>query len=98
MAIHSTLKRTLALILFALCTIEGTWAEQPYPSKPIHLVVPQGAGSSTDILARKLAVEILEKTGQPVIVENRAGAEGIIGTLAVKTAEHDGYTLLLTTS
>ncbi|MBB3181129.1 tripartite tricarboxylate transporter substrate binding protein [Variovorax sp. Sphag1AA] len=70
-------------------------AHATYPDKPIRLVAPYAAGGLTDILARSLAQELSNRVGQPVIVENRAGAGGIIGTDFVAKAPPDGYTLAL---
>ncbi|MGH1354641.1 MAG: Bug family tripartite tricarboxylate transporter substrate binding protein [Thalassovita sp.] len=63
------------------------------PEKPISLVVPYGAGGSTDVFGRVLAAEMEKQTGWRVLVENRPGAGGAVGTLAVMNAEPDGYTL-----
>jgi tripartite-type tricarboxylate transporter receptor subunit TctC len=71
---------------------------QAYPTKPIRLIVPFAPGGTNDILARMVATHLTQTLGEPMIVDNRAGAEGIIGTeLAVK-ARPDGYTLLLVSS
>jgi len=69
-----------------------------FPAKPITFVVPFGAGSATDQLARALSVSITAQTGQPVVVENRAGASGIIAAQHVARAAPDGYTVLITTN
>ena len=69
-----------------------------YPSRPIKIVVPFGPGGSGDITARLIGKQIEEKTKQAVVVDNRPGANGIIGTMAVKTAAPDGYTVLLITT
>lgn len=69
----------------------------PFPSRPINLIVPYGAGSSTDILARVIARRMSVALGQPVIVENRAGAGGTLGSLAVARSAPDGYTLVMGT-
>src|SRR5205085_12217750 len=69
-----------------------------YPSRPIKIIVPFGPGGSGDISARLIGKQIEEKTGQPVVVDNRAGANGIVGTMGAKTAPPDGYTVLLITT
>ncbi len=69
-----------------------------YPDKPIKLVVPYPAGGSTDVLARTLGQKVADSLGQPVIVENRAGASGNIGAAFVAKSDPDGYTLFLGTS
>ncbi len=71
---------------------------QAFPSKPIRIIVPLGAGSSTDLMGRLVGQAISDETGQPVVVENRVGAEGAIGSRFVASAAPDGYTLMVTTS
>jgi tripartite-type tricarboxylate transporter receptor subunit TctC len=66
---------------------------QTYPTKPIRIIVPYAPGGTTDILARTVGQKLQEKWGQPVIVDNRPGANGIIGTEMVAKAPADGYTL-----
>jgi tripartite-type tricarboxylate transporter receptor subunit TctC len=68
---------------------------QDYPSRPLRLVVPYGAGGPTDILARIMGQELSERLGQPVVVENRPGAGGNIGTQAVINSPADGYTIVM---
>jgi len=83
-----------ALFLVSLaCFAQGT-----YPDKPIKLVVPYPPGGSTDPVARILAQDIAPRIGQPIVVDNRPGAAGSIGTEAVARAAPDGYTILLHTS
>lgn len=66
-----------------------------WPSRPIRLIVPYGAGTSTDIMSRVVAPHMATTLGQPVVVENRAGASGAVGSEAVAKAPADGYTLLM---
>ena len=68
---------------------------QNYPNRPIRIVVPYGPGSAPDVIARTVAGEISPRLGQPVVVENRLGAGGKIGTETAARAGADGYTLLL---
>ena len=76
-------------------TLSGHAADK-YPSKPIKLIVPQGVGGANDAIARIYGQELQGLTGQPVVVENRAGAGGTIGTTLGAKAPPDGYTLTLT--
>ena len=84
----------LAACVFALAAF-AAHADTPFPSKPIHLVVPFAPGGSTDVVARLLAEEMRIDLGQPVIVENRAGANGNIGGDFVAKSAPDGHTVLL---
>src|SRR5262245_48899847 len=70
------------------------WA-QTYPSRPISIVVPFPAGGATDVVARVLAKGLSERFGQPVVVDNRPGANGAIGSASVAKARPDGYTLVM---
>jgi tripartite-type tricarboxylate transporter receptor subunit TctC len=69
---------------------------QDYPSRLVHLVVPQAAGGGTDTFARAIGQKLSERWGQPVVIENKAGAGGVVGTDFVAKAPADGYTLLVT--
>ena len=70
-------------------------ADQSYPTRPIRLIVPQAAGGSNDIMARSIGRHLTERLGRQVVVDNRPGADGIIGTDIVARSAPDGYTLLL---
>src|ERR671929_1128808 len=85
-----------ALILLAALLGAPAWAQ--YPAKPIRVLVPFGAGSSTDIVMRILAQPLSQSLGQPVVVENKAGADGAIAAAEVAKAPADGYTLLMATN
>src|SRR5262245_48728866 len=86
----------LAITLAALATAAAsTSTVGNYPNRPIRFVVPTGAGSAQDIIARLLQPHLEKSLGQPVIVDNRAGASTIIGTDAVAKAAPDGHTLLI---
>ena len=89
-------RSVLALIGGVLAPIEARAAS--YPSRPIKIIVPFGPGGSGDITARLIGKQVEQRTKQPVIIEDRPGANGIIGTMAVKAAEPDGYTVLLITT
>ena len=71
---------------------------QNFPSRPVTLVGPYPAGSATDNVARPLAIALQSILGQPVIVDNRAGAQGVIGADYVARSKPDGYTLLVASS
>lgn len=85
----------LGLVAASLVTATPALAQGSYPDKPIQLIVPQSAGGGADILARTIAVKLSESLGKQVVVDNRAGAAGIIGTQFVAQAAPDGYTLLM---
>ncbi|WP_444813258.1 Bug family tripartite tricarboxylate transporter substrate binding protein [Variovorax saccharolyticus] len=82
----------------ALCAIAPAQAQQAYPNKPIKMVVPFAAGGATDVLARVIGEKMAAGMGQPVIIDNKPGAAGIIGTDAVAKAAPDGYTIVLSLS
>ncbi len=83
-------------IAIGLAYVGLTAFAQPYPNKPVNLVVPQAAGGTNDIVARLIAPALGEALGVSTVVENRPGAGGNIGTQSVARAPKDGYTLLLT--
>ncbi|HET7672525.1 MAG TPA: tripartite tricarboxylate transporter substrate binding protein [Burkholderiales bacterium] len=80
----------------AFLLIAGVAHAQPYPSKTIRIIVPYAPGGTTDIVGRQMAHRMSEMLGQPVIVENRTGANTAIGADAVAKSPGDGYTLLFT--
>lgn len=67
---------------------------QPYPNRPIRLIIPFAPGGAPDYIARPVAAQVETRLGQPLVIENRPGANGIVGMQAVANAEPDGYTLL----
>jgi tripartite-type tricarboxylate transporter receptor subunit TctC len=75
----------------------AAWGQDGFPSKPIRMISPFPAGGSVDLVARMIAAKLPEFIGQQVVVENRSGASGNIGTEAVARAAPDGYTLLVNT-
>jgi len=85
----------LAATAVALSFATSAWA-QPYPTKPVRVIVPWPPGGGTDVVARTVAQKMTEILGQPLIVDNRAGATGIIGADLVAKAPADGYTVLIT--
>jgi tripartite-type tricarboxylate transporter receptor subunit TctC len=76
----------------------GAASAQPYPARPIRMVVPFAPGGGTDVIARYVAAGMTESMGRQVVVDNRAGANGIVGTEIVARSAPDGYTLLFVSS
>lgn len=89
--------RSFRLLLSAFCLgialFCATAAAQPYPSRPVRIILPQAAGGAVDVALRPIAQKLSETWGQQVIVDNRPGANGIIGIEAVAKSKPDGYTL-----
>lgn len=85
-------------VLAAAVLLCSAASAQTYPARPITIIVGSTAGSTTDGLARSMGLQITKETGQPVIVDNRAGAFGGIAAQAVARAAPDGYTLFITTN
>ena len=93
---RKTLARCLPLIaLAAACGMGGAQAQDSYPSKPIRVIVPYPAGGGTDTIARLIGTQLSQRLGQPVVVENKPGASGILGNDIVAKAPGDGYTVLM---
>ena len=90
-------RSTIAQMLFAAVVLNGTVAQAAdvFPSRPLRIIVPAAPGGTTDIASRLLADKMAAELGQNVVVENRAGAAGIIGVQAFLAAAPDGYTLMM---
>ena len=86
----------LAAMLFAVQSLLATQvAAQDYPSRPVRVIVPFGAGGPADVTARQIGSILQESFGQPFVIENRTGAGGVIGTVEAAKSPPDGYTLLM---
>ena len=86
-------RRLIFGLLFAL--FAGVATAQTYPSKPVRLIIPFPPGGSNDVVGRMIAAQLSERLGAQVVVDNRGGAGGLIGTEAAANSPPDGYTLLL---
>ena len=95
---NTTMKTRFCGILLGILALVtcASHAADPYPTKPITLIVPFTVGGTTDQVARILQNELIREFGQPVIIQNRAGAGGRVGTAEVARAAPDGYTMLVT--
>src|SRR2546423_4088554 len=89
--------RTISLTLVLTLACAGAVAQEPYPSRPVRMVVAFAAGGPTDTVARIIGARMSELLGQQIVVENRAGAGGNIGADVVAKSPPDGYTLLMAT-
>jgi len=93
-------KATFSKLTFAgalvTAAVSWGWAAEPYPNKPVRMIIPFGAGGSTDVLVRIVATRLPETLGQQVVIDNRTGAGGLIGTEIAAKSNPDGYTLLAT--
>ena len=84
----------IAIIGVCLLLMQVAASAQSWPARPIRAIIPFGAGSATDIVPRIVFEQLSPQLGQPIVVENRTGAGGTLGTAAVAKADPDGYTLL----
>jgi tripartite-type tricarboxylate transporter receptor subunit TctC len=89
------MKRIAIAAVLSLATVSTVAHSQAYPSKPIRFIVPFAPGGSTDLLARFLAQQLAAPLGQTVVVDNRAGAGGVVGAEMAARAPADGYTIVL---
>lgn len=96
--IDSTRRLALLLAVAGLLANPAVSSAQNYPTRPIRLIVPFGAGSGTDVASRAVADELAKLAHTPVVVDNIAGANGILGAQTAARAAPDGYTILMTTS
>lgn len=92
------LQVALVAMSFAIGSTGTAVAADPYPSKPVMMIVPQAPGGTNDIVARLIAADLSQRLGQQFIVENRPGAGGNVGTQYAARAQPDGYTILMTIS
>lgn len=91
----SSVAAAFAIVTTGILALVAPVAAQEWPSRTITAVVPLGAGSASDLIARVVMEEVSKQLGQPIVVENRPGAGGTIGANAVAKSEPDGYTLLI---
>ena len=87
---------SLAFLILAACTSIAAWPQDAYPTRPVRILAPYGAGGVADTTVRILAQKLSEKLGQQFVIENRPGAGGIIAAKAGASAPADGYTLTMT--
>ena len=95
---HPLIALPRSLALAPLCLFAYTVDAQPYPIRPIRIVVPGTAGSANDFTARAIAQRLTDNWGQQMVIDNRAGAGGVIAHEIVAKANPDGYTLIFSTS
>src|SRR5262245_34240433 len=94
----SRLPARLLVAAVCVCLVSFAAAAQDYPNRPITLMVPFPAGGGVDVVGRIVAEKLTAALGQQVVVDNRGGAAGVIGTRLAAKAAPDGYTLVMTTS
>src|SRR5215211_6326083 len=96
--VHSRIARSAFIALCAMPVLAGSCLAQPFPQRPIKVVVPFPAGGANDTAARLLAPGLSARLGQAVIIENQSGAGGTIAARQVASANPDGHTLLMATN
>lgn len=89
------MKRLSGLLVAAALSVPTLHAAENYPARPIRMIIPSGAGGITDIIGRAIAPKLADSLGQQVVIDNRPGASGILGTGIVAKSAPDGYTLLM---
>ncbi len=89
------LARLTNVLVFALAAGAALAQSGPFPNRPLKIIVPYSAGTGSDVLARTIGQNITEKTGHPVVIENRDGGGSLIGTMAAAKSAPDGYTMLI---
>jgi tripartite-type tricarboxylate transporter receptor subunit TctC len=92
------LLRLSCVLSVTLLGVSDLTSGQTYPSRPLRLVVPFTAGGGTDLIARAVGVKLNEAWGQPIVIDNRTGGTGAVGSLLVAQAQPDGYTLIMVTA
>ncbi len=90
--------RLKLLVASSLIAFGAAGHAQTYPTKPVRLVVPFAPGGGTDVLARMISIRLTEALGQTVVIDNRPGSDGVVGSEVVARANPDGYTILLLSS
>lgn len=90
--------RIVAALALTISTLTSTAIAQSYPSRPIRVIVPFEAGGAMDVVMRLIVKSVTDAGGPTIVVENKTGGGGVVGSLAVKTATPDGYTLLMASS
>ena len=92
------MRRSIPLMLALSVLVTATAQAQTWPSRLIKATIPFGAGSATDVVPRLVFDRLAVELGQPIVIENRAGAGGTLGTAMVAKADPDGYSVLATSS
>src|SRR5262249_20369391 len=97
LAVETRVKRIFDVVVLVCAALVAPLVHaQAWPTKPVKFIVPQGSGGTTDVFARYFGQKLAAKWGQPVVVENKPGAAGVVGTDIVAKSAPDGYTMLVT--